>query len=126
MFYTENQKNYRYRYKMLTDVKPSDILYKGIVEKTLHKIYEIFDSQPYKFDLEHEEGVLSFKIPKIGEYVLNRQPPVQQLWISSPITGPKKFRLDKNLNFCGIKDNQTVDTYILTEIDLIKKRLGFF
>jgi frataxin len=26
-----------------------------------------------------------------GSYVLNKQPPNKQIWLSSPITGPKRF-----------------------------------
>jgi frataxin len=26
-----------------------------------------------------------------GTYVLNKQPPNKQIWLSSPITGPKRF-----------------------------------
>lgn len=29
--------------------------------------------------------------PGVGTYVLNKQPPNKQIWLSSPITGPKRF-----------------------------------
>ena len=36
-------------------------------------------------------GVLNLKFPPNGQYVLNKQPPNKQIWLSSPITGPKRF-----------------------------------
>ena len=30
-------------------------------------------------------------IPPTGTYVLNKQPPNKQIWLSSPISGPKRF-----------------------------------
>lgn len=29
--------------------------------------------------------------PPVGTYVLNKQPPNQQIWLSSPLTGPKRY-----------------------------------
>ncbi|KAK7635866.1 arabinogalactan endo-1,4-beta-galactosidase [Phyllosticta citricarpa] len=36
-------------------------------------------------------GVLTVDIPNTGTYVLNKQPPNKQIWLSSPITGPKRY-----------------------------------
>lgn len=29
--------------------------------------------------------------PPIGTYVINKQPPNKQIWLSSPISGPKRY-----------------------------------
>lgn len=34
---------------------------------------------------------MTLSIPPHGTYVLNKQPPNQQIWISSPISGPCRF-----------------------------------
>lgn len=39
----------------------------------------------------HQAGVLNLSFPPNGSYVLNKQPPNKQIWLSSPITGPKRF-----------------------------------
>lgn len=36
-------------------------------------------------------GVLNIIVPGIGTYVLNKQPPNKQIWLSSPISGPKRY-----------------------------------
>ena len=38
-----------------------------------------------------QAGVLNITFPPNGTYVLNKQPPNKQIWLSSPITGPKRF-----------------------------------
>lgn len=38
-----------------------------------------------------QAGVLNITIPAIGTYVLNKQPPNRQIWLSSPISGPKRY-----------------------------------
>lgn len=29
--------------------------------------------------------------PKTGTYVINKQPPNKQIWLSSPLSGPKRY-----------------------------------
>ena len=42
-------------------------------------------------------GVMSFSTPK-GVYVINKQPPNRQIWLSSPISGPLQFSYDRARN----------------------------
>jgi len=34
---------------------------------------------------------MEITLPGKGTYVLNKQPPNKQIWLSSPVTGPKRF-----------------------------------
>jgi len=39
-----------------------------------------------------QSGVLTIEFgPKIGTYVLNKQPPNKQIWLASPKSGPKRY-----------------------------------
>ncbi|KAJ5476265.1 hypothetical protein N7475_001994 [Penicillium sp. IBT 31633x] len=38
-----------------------------------------------------QAGVLNISVPALGTYVLNKQPPNKQIWLSSPISGPKRY-----------------------------------
>jgi frataxin len=38
-----------------------------------------------------QSGVLTLVFPPNGTYVINKQPPNRQIWLSSPITGPKRY-----------------------------------
>ncbi|OBT88882.1 hypothetical protein VE02_01886 [Pseudogymnoascus sp. 03VT05] len=42
-------------------------------------------------DVEYSAGVLTLIFPPIGTYVINKQPPNKQIWLSSPISGPKRY-----------------------------------
>ncbi len=38
-----------------------------------------------------QAGVLTLTFPPAGTYVLNKQPPNKQIWLSSPTSGPKRY-----------------------------------
>lgn len=40
---------------------------------------------------ESQAGVLTLTFPPHGTYVLNKQPPNKQIWLSSPVSGPKRY-----------------------------------
>lgn len=42
-------------------------------------------------DLEYGQGVLTLKLGEKGTYVINKQGPNQQLWLSSPVSGPVRY-----------------------------------
>lgn len=42
-------------------------------------------------DVEYSAGVLTLLLPPQGTFVLNKQPPNKQIWLSSPISGPKRY-----------------------------------
>ncbi|KAL2046882.1 hypothetical protein N7G274_000900 [Stereocaulon virgatum] len=42
-------------------------------------------------DVEYSAGVLTLTFPPHGTYVLNKQPPNKQIWLSSPVSGPKRY-----------------------------------
>lgn len=36
---------------------------------------------------------MTLSIPAHGTYVINKQPPNHQIWVSSPVSGPARFSL---------------------------------
>ncbi|KAF8451395.1 hypothetical protein BGX38DRAFT_1091782, partial [Terfezia claveryi] len=42
-------------------------------------------------DVEFSAGVLTVVVEGKGTWVVNKQPPNRQMWLSSPISGPKRF-----------------------------------
>ncbi|KAF2107261.1 hypothetical protein BDV96DRAFT_606600 [Lophiotrema nucula] len=42
-------------------------------------------------ELEYAAGVLEVTIKGKGTFVINKQPPNKQIWLSSPVSGPKRF-----------------------------------
>ncbi|KAL9937744.1 hypothetical protein V8E36_003289 [Tilletia maclaganii] len=44
------------------------------------------------WDVEYSSGVLNLRLGSAhGTYVINKQPPNRQIWLSSPTSGPKRF-----------------------------------
>lgn len=41
-----------------------------------------------------QQGVMNLRLPPHGTYVINKQPPNKQIWLSSPSSGPKRFDYD--------------------------------
>lgn len=42
-------------------------------------------------DIKDQAGVLTITLAPIGTYVINKQPPNKEIWLSSPISGPKRY-----------------------------------
>lgn len=67
-------------------------------------------------DVEYASGVLTlaFSPSEPGArprtYVINKQPPNKQIWLSSPISGPKRY--DWVLNAGAAEDDETAGQWI--------------
>ncbi|KAK7207111.1 hypothetical protein BZA70DRAFT_270509 [Myxozyma melibiosi] len=70
--------------------------YHAIADETLESIMthceDLADTKP-QIDVELAQGVLTLILPPNGTYVINKQPPNKQIWLSSPISGPKRYDL---------------------------------
>ncbi|KAI0518318.1 mitochondrial chaperone Frataxin [Xylaria bambusicola] len=53
--------------------------------------YEALQDKRIDIDVEYSSGVMNLTINDIGTYVINKQPPNKQIWLSSPISGPKRY-----------------------------------
>ena len=77
--------------------------YEKYSDETLDTISEYFenvaefDKVPDEFDVSLESGVLTIHVSKlIGTYVINKQAPNMQIWLSSPMSGPKRYDFKNN------------------------------
>ena len=88
----------------------SDVNYETASDETLESLSEHFeelfenDARMAKADVALASGVLKVSIPNHGTFVINKQTPNKQIWLSSPISGPYRFDLVKSsfadLTFC--------------------------
>ncbi|KAI0130760.1 Frataxin [Daldinia grandis] len=60
------------------------------LDAVLTKFEELQDEYG-EVDVEYSSGVMTVKIPNVGVYIINKQPPNKQIWLSSPISGPKRY-----------------------------------
>ncbi|KAI1118077.1 mitochondrial chaperone Frataxin [Nemania sp. NC0429] len=81
----------------LTGAQPANItdgefheLADEYIENLLAEYEKMQDSRT-DIDVEYSAGVMSLTINDIGTYVINKQPPNKQIWLSSPTSGPKRY-----------------------------------
>ncbi|KAH8811592.1 hypothetical protein F5884DRAFT_281972 [Xylogone sp. PMI_703] len=79
-------------------------------------------------DVEYSAGVLTLTFPPNGQYVINKQPPNKQIWLSSPLSGPKRYDFvilgdsQKSKEGTGsgawvyLRDGSTLDSLLLKEV----------
>lgn len=46
-------------------------------------------------EVNYADGVLSLSLPPHGTWILNKQTPNQQIWWSSPLSGPRRYEYDE-------------------------------
>lgn len=70
-----------------------DVEYSVSFSSLLHLLFFFFYPSPPIPYLRTflQAGVMNINITGIGTYVINKQPPNKQIWLSSPISGPKRF-----------------------------------
>ncbi|KAM3586534.1 Mitochondrial matrix iron chaperone [Umbelopsis sp. WA50703] len=100
--------------------KASDLTLESILD-VLETIGDEHDIDNY--DVEYSQGVLTLKLGAKGTYVLNKQPPNQQIWLSSPKSGPKRYDYDaEHIKWFYARDNHTIDELLNEELT---EALGF-
>ncbi|KAL2197059.1 hypothetical protein P885DRAFT_36460 [Corynascus similis CBS 632.67] len=61
------------------------------LERLLTRLEELQDERE-DVEVEFSSGVLTLSLGSdVGTYVINKQPPNKQIWLSSPKTGPKRY-----------------------------------
>ncbi|KAE8352357.1 hypothetical protein BDV28DRAFT_135239 [Aspergillus coremiiformis] len=61
--------------------------YLNVLQGEIEKVQE----EGADIEAEYSAGVLNIILPGVGVYVLNKQPPNKQIWLSSPVSGPKRY-----------------------------------
>jgi len=69
-----------------------DILSEATMDSLLACLENVLDDlgNP-EFEVEYHSGVLTLTLGDKGTYVINKQPPNKQIWLSSPFSGPKRY-----------------------------------
>lgn len=66
-------------------------------DDTLNELADFFEEvfegiENEDLDLNFSDGVMTIKLgPELGTYVINKQTPNRQIWLSSPTSGPKRY-----------------------------------
>uniref|UniRef100_A0A0K0EK23 ferroxidase n=1 Tax=Strongyloides stercoralis TaxID=6248 RepID=A0A0K0EK23_STRER len=107
--------------RQLSQSKISELEFDKKSEEYLHKTFEYLDTLPdivscdNEYDVNYSMGVLTAKISdQVGTYVINKQAPNCQIWLSSPISGPKRYDY-LNGNWIYSHDKVSLDQLLTNE-----------
>lgn len=75
-----------------------DKVYHAVADETLEHLHEQLEAhgdahETARIEVDLGQGVLTVSL-RDQPYVVNKQSPNQQLWLSSPISGPMRFNYD--------------------------------
>lgn len=97
--------------------------YARLASRTLDVLSERLASMPLAGEVDLRDGVLSWKVDGVGEYVFNKQAPLRQLWVSSPVTGPARFEVHAD-TWVDTRSRRPLSDFMASEILAIKRRLA--
>lgn len=72
----------------------SEALYHHVADETLQRIFDVasaLEDDGHDVEVSLSQGVLNIEVAEVGTWVLNKQAPNQQIWWSSPESGPMRF-----------------------------------
>ncbi|KAK1834523.1 hypothetical protein QBC39DRAFT_18044 [Podospora conica] len=73
----------------------TDAEYHAVADEFMDRLLsqlEVLEETADDVDIEYSAGVLNIRLgPDVGTYVVNKQPPNKQIWLSSPKSGPKRY-----------------------------------
>ncbi|KAJ7786071.1 Frataxin [Mycena metata] len=97
------------RYDMFSDTTMDNLLHalENLVDNLGNPAYEV----------EYHSGVLTLHLGDKGTYVINKQPPNKQIWLSSPFSGPKRYDFREGDNaWVYSRDGQSLSELLNREL----------
>lgn len=109
----------------------SELEFDKICNETLESLSEFFEYLIEEFDdlkgadVTYSDGVLTISLGEKGTYVINRQTPNKQIWLSSPYSGPKRYDLVNKKLWIYKRDNQSLHKLLQKELSqLLNKEIN--
>ncbi|KAI5180676.1 frataxin [Nematocida sp. AWRm80] len=96
----------------MSSLTPYSVLSKAVMSQ----IFSMLDSS-YN-NVVYSNNVISAKLPGIGTYIINRQPPKEEVWLSSPVSGPSHYKW-QNSQWLNRNGNNLLDV-ISNELQIKK------
>lgn len=85
------------------------------LELMIDSLEELAETVP-EIDCELSQGVLTLTVPQLGSYVINKQPPNKQIWLSSPVSGPKRFDMIEG-KWITLRDGSSLTELVKGEVE---------
>ncbi|TFY81110.1 hypothetical protein EWM64_g2904 [Hericium alpestre] len=98
----------------------SDATMDTMLESLETLLDELGDPQ---YEVEYHSGVLTLKLGNHGTYVINKQPPNKQIWLSSPFSGPKRYDYAvESDDWYYARDGHSMGDLLNTELSQVLKQ----
>ncbi len=69
-----------------------DTQFHRLADKTIDDLFQAIDDQlGDDIEAELQDGILTLKMPSGGQYIVNKNSPLRQIWLSSPQSGAWHF-----------------------------------
>jgi len=62
----------------------------AFLERVLAAVEDVQEKRD-DIDVDYHDGVMNVTVREAETFVLNKQPPNKQIWLSSPVSGPKRY-----------------------------------
>lgn len=85
------------------------------LEDLSDSLEELGETYP-QIDVELTQGVMSLTVAPGKTYVINKQPPNKQIWLSSPVSGPKRYDLIGG-KWITLRDNTALTDLLRSELE---------
>jgi frataxin len=93
------------------------------MEELLATMEDLLDSigRP-DWEVDYHSGVLTLKLGSNGTYVINKQPPNKQIWLSSPRSGPKRYDFHEDTTeWVYSRDGTSISALLSEELSVVFK-----
>ncbi|KAJ3051188.1 Mitochondrial chaperone Frataxin [Rhizophlyctis rosea] len=75
------------------------------------------------YDVVYSQGVLTLRVGDETTYVINKQPPNKQIWLSSPLSGPKRFDYSSEAGkWVYSRESESLQDLLSRELSSLLKR----
>lgn len=83
------------------------------------------DQHDLDLDVSFDAGVLTIDSLRAGTFVINKQTPNQEIWLSSPLSGPSRYHMAKGGEWINTRDGSSLKERLQIELNSIYQ-VGFF
>jgi len=99
----------------------SESIYINLVEATLNSLCGMIEriDEEDVLEIEQSSGMLHIELPSGKQFVINRQTPTRQIWVSSPLSGGLRFDYHEQEQHWHTQDGRRLDTLLKAEITLL-------
>jgi len=99
----------------------SETTFITVVDATLGRLtgmIEAMDSEDV-LEIEQTSGMLTIELPSGRQFVINRQIPARQIWLSSPLSGGLRFDYDEDDKVWKLTDGRRLDTLLKADLETL-------